>query len=415
MSFAILAFVLFAGLLRLLYRTRLDFKLADAPPLNAPEGVTALMALSGSLPTSGRCTGFWGEPQANQDCITEAIKKAEKSIDFETFDITPGQWADEFAAVLTAAVARGVRVRLIVDAFGVQRVPKTYWHQLKVAGIAVKFFHAFDWRLPFRYNTRTHCKLLVIDGKEAYTGGQGISNDWDGDKASRDGERWLDLGIRLEGDAVGVLERVFMQHWAYVGGTVALTGLGLPARTPVTPNILVTPSDPTIVNSPVRALFQTAIHLARERLWIASPYFLPDRDARAALVAAYRRGVDVRILCVGPYNDHETVYRASRELYEELLEGDIPLFEYQPAMMHAKVLLADHWVSLGSTNFDPRSFFRNVELNVTVNDAALLDQVEGFFKQAFAKSERIDLTRWRKRHLAGQMLGRVSLMLRSQL
>ncbi|MFN3429885.1 MAG: phospholipase D-like domain-containing protein [Candidatus Sericytochromatia bacterium] len=154
------------------------------------------------------------------------------------------------------------------------------------------------------------------------------------------------------------------------------------------PHVLVNASSPTDGDSPVRMLYQASIMAARERIWIASPYFLPSRSERQALLAARARGVDVRVLSVGPRNDQALIYEAVREQACELVSGGVSVLEYQPAMMHAKAMLIDEdWVVTGSANFDPRSFYHNDELTIATQDAALAGRMEAFFTEAFAKSK----------------------------
>jgi cardiolipin synthase len=161
-------------------------------------------------------------------------------------------------------------------------------------------------------------------------------------------------------------------------------------------------------------LFLVSILAGTRRVWIASPFFLPEPGTRHAMVYAASRGVDMRILTMGPVNDHPLAYRASREAYGELLEGGVSVYEYQPSMMHAKALIVDDsWVSAGSTNFDPLSFFHNNELNVSHNTRAMHAELEAFFEESFAASDQMTLAEWRDRPWLDRMIGRAMMHFRS--
>jgi len=330
--------------------------------------------------------------------------------------MTPGRRANEFAAALTERSQARVEVLLLVDSFGVLSMPKEYWKQLQEAGVNVRFFHSFSWRNPLTYNIRTHRKLMLIDGEIAFVGGMGVSDHWDGMKETGDTAPWLDFEARFTGPIVVILEGIFMQHWLYVGGVTRLHSEIFNPALSGGSTVLVTPRNAPGSRSSVYALFYTSVLAAKQRIWLASPYFLPDRNTRNALLLAKKNGVDVRILTVGPHNDKKLVYYAVRERYPDLLNAGIEIYEYHPSMMHAKVLLIDNtFVSTGSTNFDPRSFFHNDELHLSLAEAKLAQFVEHFFLSAFAKSRRIDRVKWQARPLLQRVLGRLALVVRWQL
>ena len=226
----------------------------------------------------------------------------------------------------------------------------------------------------------------------------------------RSGVPWCDFEVAWRGEVVGLLTGFFWQHWLDAGGQVDLARYQMPGSAPPEPTpMIITPGDdPSIGDSPIRSLFQLCITAATTRLWIASPYLLPDDATCQKLIALKQRGVDVRILTMGPKADKFYVYCVSRERYPALLKADIKIHEYQPSMMHGKVVLIDDlWVSLGSANLDPRSFFHNDELNVCTNAAGLLNEIEAFFKAGFAQSQLVQLPEWQQRSLKERALGQV--------
>lgn len=418
------ALILIIGLILLIvfyfrgaFRDYIDYRAINVPNPDENRFTLALASFSNSLGTTGRVTNFWFEANEIQPARLEAIQRAQRSIHFETFFMTPGRRANDFAAALAERAAAGVEVQLVVDHYGTKKLPKKYWKRLESAGVQVRFFKPFSWKAPFDYAGRTHRKLLLIDGNVALIGGAGISDFWDGKKKFGDTAPWFDFELRLEGAVVSILEGMFMQHWAFAGGTVDLSAQNFHPDSSDDPKILVTPGeDPSYRSSSIRALFTTNIFAARERVWISSPYFLPDYQSCQALISAKKMGTDVRILTCGPHNDKKLVYYASVELFGELLKAGIQVYEHQPSMLHAKsIIIDDKWVSSGSANFDPRSFFHNDELNISTSDLQLVRHIDNLFLTGFDRSKLISITDWRTRPLWKRIIGRLVLFLQSQL
>lgn len=399
------------------FRDYIDYRAINVPSPDERRFAIALGSLSNSLGTTGRVTDFWLEANEIQPARLEAIRAAKRCIHFETFFMTPGHRANDFAEALAERAAAGVEVQLVVDHYGTKKLPHKYWKRLKAANVEVRFFKPFSWKAPFDYAGRTHRKLLLIDGKVALIGGAGISDFWDGQEKFGDTAPWFDFEFRLEGAVLSILEGMFMQHWAAAGGTVDLGAANFQPFPPVDPIMLVTPGeDPSYRSSSIRALFTTAIFAARERVWMSSPYFLPDYQSRQALITAKQQGIDVRILTCGPHNDKKLVYYASIELYGELLKAGIKIHEHQPSMLHAKCLLIDNkWVSTGSANFDPRSFFHNDELNISTAEPQMVQHIEKFFCTGFERSKLVSMADWRTRRLWKRIIGRLMLLVQSQL
>ncbi|MGJ3251000.1 MAG: phospholipase D-like domain-containing protein [Elainellaceae cyanobacterium] len=399
------------------FRRRRSYSLQRLPN-PADEGFTLTLAsLSDSFRTQGRITGFWLEADAIFNARLTAIRQARRSIQFETFIMTPGRRASDFADALIEQAEAGVNIQLVVDHYGTKSIPNSYWKRLRSAGIEVRFFNPFDWRSPFDYLDRTHRKLLLIDQVKVLIGGAGVSDMWDGKEASKEGMPWLDFEVCFEGETAAFLEGIFLQHWLDAGGVIDLEGKTFKAFTNHDSDTLITSGeDPTLRDSSVRSLLQTLTYSAQTRLWLASPYLLPNDDFRKGLLHCKKKGVDVRLLTMSACTDKSYVYYASREMYRDLLEAGIQIFEYQPSMLHSKtILIDDSWISFGSANFDSRSFFHNDELNLSTKDAGLVQKIEQFFELAFSRSQAITRQRWQQRPLWHRFLGQCSLLLRHQL
>jgi cardiolipin synthase len=396
---------------------RLNYSIKGVNP-SASHFLTTIASMSDSLMTQGTATHFWSDIAAIQSARLALMAQAQTSIQFETFTMTPGQRADDFAAVLRRKAMAGVVVEVLADSYGAHTLPDSYWRSLKHAGVKVRFFKPFTARAPLEYLRRNHRKLLIVDQTVAMMGGAGIADRWDGKDSNEGKVPWYDFEVEWRGEMVSLLTGFFWQHWLDAGGEVDLSRHCLPSApdTHTTP-VLITPGeDPSMGDSPIRSLFQLCIAAAKTRLWIASPYLLPDDVTCQKLAAIQQRGVDVRILTMGPRADKYFVYCVSHERYRALLDANIKIHEYQPSMMHGKlVLIDDLWVSLGSANLDPRSFFHNDELNVCSNEPTLLQEVEAFFEAGFARSKRVEFPAWRQRSLKQRLIGKVGNLLYWQL
>jgi len=325
-----------------------------------------------------------------------AIKAAKRSIELEMYNYNEGQAGDEFTEALVEAGRRGVKVRLVLDAFGASAPPANLDQRIEQAGGKVVWFNQFTpWTIEST-NTRTHRKLLIVDGEVGFTGGAGIADHWLGHAQSE--EHWRDTQFRVNGPAVRLLEACFYENWLEAGGTGAPdfdlsepSGTG-PARS------MVIWSNPTGGVSNVKQLYLYSIAAARQTIDIQSPYFVPDASAKGALEEARRRGVRVRILSDGDVTDAKSVKFASRDTYARLLAAGVEVYEYTPTMMHAKIMVIDGvWSVFGSGNFDNRSLELNDEITVAVHDAGLGKILTAAYDADARASKQFTTDTWRQR------------------
>ncbi len=400
LSFGVILLILLISLyIRGAFRDPVQYRVNSLPSPRDPNFFIAVASISNSFSTPGTITNFWVKIDEIQKARLEAIADAQDSIHFETFFMTPGKRANDFASAVAERAAAGVDVKLIVDSYGGHTLPKKYWQRLESAGVQICQFNPFDWKAPANFSGRTHRKILIIDGEYALIGGAGISDHWDGLKKIGDIQPWLDTEVRIEGQAVTILKGIFMQHWVY-SGKVADLGKGiLESRSTPQPEMLVTAgTNPTYRFSPIQALLANSLLSAQKSIYLASPYFLPDNHSREILIAAKQQGLDVKILTTSGRCDKRSVYYASYENYGDLLQGGVEIYEYQPSMLHAKLLLLDNRLVIsGSANFDSRSFFHNDELNYTTEEPLLVENIQQVFAEAFANSKQIHLENWHKR------------------
>lgn len=321
--------------------------------------------------------------------MLEAIENAERSVNLLTFVYWTGDIARTFAETLARAAHRGVEVRVLLDAFGAAKMHDDLVDLLEAAGCTVAWFHGVRWYKLRRVNNRTHRKVLVVDGKVGFTGGVGIAEEWTGD--AQDEDHWRDDHFRLEGPVVRYLQGAFGENWRESTGE-ALAGpalfpkLGQAGASPIVP-ILGQPGGSV---SRVGFTYWLSLRSASRSIRLVTPYFSPDGSLHDLLVSTARRGVDVEILLPSHYIDKRSARWIAKAHYSSLLEAGCRIFEYQPTMMHTKVLIVDgEWAVVGSANFDNRSFDLNYEIVLAIADAEFAAELEESIEGDLARAEEV--------------------------
>jgi cardiolipin synthase len=336
-----------------------------------------------------------------------AIRAAKHTVHLEVYLFLRGRAGDAMLAALEERARAGVRVRVILDRYGSLLTPRRYFAPLERAGGELHWYQPIAWYTLKRLNNRTHRDLLIVDGAVGFVGGMGVADYWLG--PPRRGRPWRDTMIRVSAPLAKGLQTAFAENWLEASGEILheedFTRAASGEMAPTAPEsgvALVVNSAPSEGRSTrARALFQILVASARESIRIASPYFLPDRSLLRELVRAARRGVAVSVLLPGRWNNHPLTRLGSRRRYGLLLEAGVAIYEYQPAMMHAKVMVVDGlWSVLGSTNFDNRSFGLNDEVNVAILGRELAARLEADFAADLALSAAIGIEDWRCRPLA---------------
>jgi cardiolipin synthase len=344
-----------------------------------------------------------------------AIHAAQRTITFETFIYWSGDIGREFASALSERARAGVRVHMLVDWFGASKMDDESLQEMETAGVELEQYRPLRWYNVSRMNHRTHRKLLVIDGAVGFTGGVGIADQWTGD--AEDPEHWRDTHFHLQGPAVAQMQTAFLDHWLEVRPEVLHGDAYFPALTNAgNADAQVFKSSFGEGSESARLMYLLSIVSAQQSILLSSSYFVPDAVAIEALVAAKKRGVRVEIIVPGEHTDADVVRRASRGLWGKLLEAEIEIYEFQPTMFHVKVLVVDRlWSSVGSTNFDNRSFSLNDEANLNVLDAEFAAEQERIFEEDKRRARRVTLEAWRHRPRSEKVREWLSGLLRSQL
>ncbi|GAB3662968.1 phospholipase D-like domain-containing protein [Ramlibacter alkalitolerans] len=340
--------------------------------------------------------------------MLEAIRGARSTILFETFIYWSGKIGDEFAQALSERARAGLKVHVLLDWLGSIKVEERLVEAMKAAGVEVYRFHPLRWYNLGRINNRTHRKLLIVDGSIGFTGGVGIAPPWTGH--AQDEEHWRDSHYRVEGPVVAQMQGVMLANWSKASGRILHGGAYFPPLQPVgEQQAQMFHSSPSGGSESMQLMVLIAITAAVKTIDIASAYFVPDDMARLALVAALRRGVRVRVITPGRHIDTQTVRHASRALWGELLEAGLEMHVYQPTMYHCKTIIVDGLlVSVGSTNFDPRSFHLNDEANLNVYDAKFAAQLTRVFENDLRRCKPFTLEQWRSRPLLEKVRERVT-------
>lgn len=340
--------------------------------------------------------------------MLQSISEATRSINMELYIFQPGRIANQFVAELSSKARAGVKVTIVVDAIGSFSLWGRPVRRLRKAGCRIESYQRLRWYSLARLNNRTHRELLVVDGKVAFVGGAGIGDWWvyPSYKRLRWHRPWRDTMARVEGPVVAALQGVAAENWLECCGEI-LTGPdyfpGL-ERAGDTAAFIVK-SSPADRATASRVTFQMLMEAADRSIHINTPYFLPDRALRRALVDTARRGVAITVIVPGPKTDQRWVRLASRRMWGQLLDAGIRIFEYR-GMTHAKVLVADElWSVLGTTNIDNRSFEHNDEVNVAMCDAALAARLLQDYARDIAASDEMTLDRWKRRALWEKTVG----------
>jgi cardiolipin synthase A/B len=331
--------------------------------------------------------------------MLKAIREAEKTITFETYIYWSGAIGRKFAETLSEKARQGVRVHVLLDWVGSEKMEEASIQTMRDAGVEIEKYHPPTWRTWRRINNRTHRKILVLDGKTGFTGGVGIADEWLGDAQGPD--NWRDTHYRIEGPVVAQLQAAFADNWTKVKGSVLHGGEYFPELKEHGSNLAqVFKSSIEGGAESMHLMYLLSIAAAKKSIHLSMAYFVPDALARDAMVAALKRGVRIQIILPSRYIDKPLVRSASRGTWGVLLRSGAEIYEFQPTMYHCKLLIVDElWVSVGSTNFDSRSFKLNDESNLNVYNQEFAERQVADFKVDLTRSRQITFQEWESRPL----------------
>jgi cardiolipin synthase len=346
--------------------------------------------------------------------MLDAIDAARHNVHFSTFIFEAGEIPARFADAFAAAAKRGVEVRIVLDRRGCKTIPRQLVESMRKAGCRIAWFRGFRWYDWTRYNHRNHRKLLVVDGEIGFTGGVGISDLWIGKAGA---PAWRDTHVRLRGPAVATVQAAFVDNWNEATGELPIGSSDFPPLGAAGESVVcAVQSNPVNATSQAQRSMAVLIAGATRRLWISNAYFIPPPPFVKALRAAKARGVDVKVLLPGRYIDEAPVRRASRHTWPGLLKGGVEIHEYEPAMIHAKTVTVDGVVSsIGSINFDPRSFALNAEFGIVIFDERLTAEFEKSFTSDLRSARQISIEDIHRLSIGDRMLDIACYWVRAQL
>ncbi len=380
-----------------------------------PQFARSMNALLGSPLVGGNRVTELVNGDAIFPAMLKAIRGAKRSITFETFIYWRAEIGREFAEALTERARAGVHVHVLIDFVGAKKMDPALLEMLEAAGGEIEKFHPLSWYHLSRFNNRTHRKLLVVDGRIGFTGGVGIADEWLGN--AQDEKHWRDTHFRVEGPVVAEIQAAFMVNWIKTRAAVEHTEDYFPKLEPAGPHLAqMFHSSPQEGSEDIRLMYLLSIAAARERIILEQAYFVPDDLTVELMIAARRRGVRIDVITPGPRTDEKLVRRASRSRWGAMLEAGVRIYEFLPTNFHCKLMVVDGlWSSVGSTNFDNRSFRLNDEANLNVHDAEFAARMEAIFAADLKRTREISLEEWRNRPRSEKILEHFVGLFRSQM
>ncbi len=412
------AFVIVALILWTRSRRRpVRFELSDAfdgdSRIRAIAAMTWGRVVEGNAVTIVQDAGFF-------DAVIDDIARATHHVHLETFLWMDGEVSDRIVGAVTSAARRGVEVRVLVDQRGGKTTSTSVWRELREAGVDFRVYHRARPRELGWYNNRDHRKIVVLDGRIGYTFGHGIADMWGPPAAARNAKicGWRDTAARLEGPVVGELQTAFFENWIKVNRRAVLHPAYFPRLEAAgTIPMHVAWAAPPETTSAVQRLYDLAIVSARREIILQNPYFIPDRHSVRLCTEAVARGVAVRLMLpTSGTSDFPVVQHASHYYYGPLLRAGATIYEYTRSGIHQKVLIVDReWCTIGSTNFDPRSFRINEEISVAIYDAGIAQQLASAFEADLAGAQEWSLRRWNERPFSHRVRDRMSVLVKRQL
>ena len=388
-----------------LFTPGINYHLAHRTSLHDEGFLYTLQSTCQAALHHGNAVRVYTNGEAFYPAMIEAIAGATRSVNMECYIFQPGRIADRFIEALSERARAGVNVTIVVDAIG----SLFFWgrpvRRLRKAGCRIESYQRLRWYSLARLNNRTHRELLIVDGRVAFVGGAGIADWWAHGRRKR--RPWRDTMARIEGPIVAALQGVAAENWLECCGEIFTGPEYFPDLEPVgNTTAFVVKSSPSDRATVSRVTFQLLMEAADHGVRITTPYFLPDRALRRALVELAGRGVSISVIVPGRHTDQQWVRFASRRMWGALLRAGIRIYEYRRVMMHAKMLIIDDlWTVIGTTNIDNRSFEHNDEVNVAMRDPEVAARLLEDYARDVGDSDEVTLERWQRRPLWEKIVG----------
>lgn len=375
---------------------------------------TTMSGVTGMPLVNGNCSEIYNNGDEFYPAMLEAIESARFSITMEQYIFWNGQVGRRFAEAFAEKSREGIPVKLLLDAIGSATLGSEIFKILEAGGCQLAWFHPIHWYTLNRANQRDHRKSLIVDGRIAFTGGSGLGDHWLG--SAENEHEWRDMQIRVEGPAVAAQQAGFAQNWLLTSGEI-INGHEFFPEPQAVGNLKIQ----TILSSPsagagaAGTMYLLALQCARRFLYIANPYFIPDSRVIEMLARACHRGVAIKLMLSGKRNDTWWARQNSVRLYGKLLKAGVEIYEYQPTMLHQKTMVVDGvWATVGTANFDNRSFALSEETNVCFEDPSLIRELQAAFSADLEHCDRVEWADWKQRGLWQQAKEMLASLLENQ-
>ncbi|NQS70958.1 MAG: cardiolipin synthase [Desulfobulbaceae bacterium] len=405
----------FIGMNFALPEKKLQHKLSRLYGMSDPQFSREMGVMLGPAVTTGNRIESLNNGDEIFPAMLEAIHTAQKTITFETYIYWTGEIGRQFAEALAERAQAGVRVQVLLDWVGSLKMDDDLLDLIEKNGVHVYRYRPLRWYHLNRLNNRTHRKLLVVDGKIAFTGGVGIADQWLGNAENED--YWRDIHFRMEGPVVSQVQAAFNDNWIKATGEVLHGENFFPAQEEqgeTSAHMFI--SSPAGGSENMQLMYMLAITAAEKSIDLQAVYFVPDELITKALLAAVERGVHVRIMVPGKHIDQQMVRFVSKALWGDFLKKGVEIYIFEPTMMHNKMLIIDQrMVSVGSTNFDMRSFHLNDEASLNIYDTDFAKATTRIFEQDIDRCRHYDYAMWHKRPFRQKVLEKIFLPFKSQL
>ena len=394
---------------------KLSWKIEHRYALSDPQFRREMSVMLGPSITAGNSVVALQNGAEIFPAMLAAIRAAQTSITFETYIYWSGDIGEKFTAALIERAQAGVPVSVIIDWVGSAKMDHTLLEHMEQAGVRIRRYRPLRWYNLRRLNHRTHRKLLIVDGRIGFTGGVGIADQWEGNAENPD--HWRETHFKIEGPVVAQFQAAFNDNWIKTTGELLNASTYFPPLQQTgTLDAHLFIASPAGGSESMHLMYLLSVAAAKQTIDLAAAYFVPDELAIQAFEAARKRGVRIRVLLPGPHIDTETVRIASKATWGRLLRAGVEIYVYQPTMIHTKLLIVDNeLVSVGSTNFDPRSFRLNDEANLNVYDRAFAEQMTSVFERDLLPTTRYSIEMWSRRPFREKLAEKLLRPIRSQL
>jgi cardiolipin synthase len=390
---------------------------SPAPGVDSPHFATALATIAGAPVEHGGTISTLNNGDEFVPALLEAIANAERTVNFAVYIWSAGTFSDQLIAALEKKQREGVTVRVLLDGLGSINVPDADFEGLIAAGGRVEKFRAPKFGKLTRFHRRNHRRSIVIDGEIGFTGGMAVSDIWLGN--AQDEDHWRDIMFRVTGPLARSLQTAFVDLWVSASGELLIDPknypVAAPAAMPGIERFVHLASSPADDDQSMAYFFLLPILAARESIYLAAPYFIPDNHLQSALVEKAKSGVDVRLMLPGPHTDNWITRASAQARYQELLEAGAKIYEYQPTFMHAKYGVIDgKWAIIGSPNLNSRSRHLDEENALGIYDDAFGATLNATFFNDLERSVLVDVEEWRRRNPLQKFFETISRILDQQ-